>query len=62
MGVIGARSDTRGGRRGMRWTPNMNVSELGLWSRDGVVWIWCVKERMGRFSLKTTSQLMKTFW
>jgi hypothetical protein len=46
----------------MRWTPTMNVSKLGLWSRDGVVWIWCVEERMGRFSLKMTSRLMKTFW
>ncbi len=62
MGAIGARSDTKGGWRGMKWAPNMNVFELGLWSRDGVVWIWCVEERMGRFSLKTTSQLMNFFW
>ncbi len=65
IGIIGATcvgSDSRGGRRGMRWTPTMNVSKLGLWSRDGVVWIWCVEERMGRFSLKMTSRLMKTFW
>jgi hypothetical protein len=34
MGAIGARSDTKGGWRGMRWTPIMNVFELSLWSKD----------------------------
>ncbi len=29
-----ARSDTKGGWRGMRWTPIMNVFELSLWSKD----------------------------